>query len=60
MPEELSREIREWQKTRCDKESAVLLGIPLPTFRAYKRGLRIPNKLAYEELKRRMDTTEEN
>ncbi len=59
MPDELSSELQAWQKSRTDKEAATLLDIPLPTYRAYKNGKRTPNKLSYEELKRRMDATEE-
>lgn len=60
MPDELSKELKAWQKSRTDKEAASLLAIPVSTYRKYKRGIRVPNNLAYEELKRRMDTTEEN
>lgn len=50
-----SRKLREWRGRRYQKEAAVILDIPLPTYRKYERGKRTPNKLAMAELERRIN-----
>ncbi len=52
--------LKSWQGRRFNKEAAATLGVPLPTYLAWRHGMREPKELVRQSLEIRMAEAPEN